>query len=136
MGKNVLMRALLAIAIAAALTSATASALLSVTIRKPLVIDIIAQEATLRLDSIAPIYDETLNIYRSFNLTITNTASNSINAKITINLYNSTMAIIAHGETSVSIPKSTETVIVPLVWATGKNLTSLASGRIIIEQRG
>ncbi|MEM1590314.1 MAG: hypothetical protein QW175_07840, partial [Candidatus Bathyarchaeia archaeon] len=80
MGKNVLMRALLAIAIAAALTSATASALLSVTIRKPLVIDIIAQEATLRLDSIAPIYDETLNIYRSFNLTITNTASNSINA--------------------------------------------------------
>ncbi|MEM2512710.1 MAG: hypothetical protein QXU81_00095 [Candidatus Bathyarchaeia archaeon] len=121
-------------AVVASFVFATTTALTSVFVRKPLVVNVIAQEPTLSLNSAVFTYNSTKNIYTDCTLTITNTAGGGITAKIAITLYDATQTKIAYGEKTVSIASSSANVNVSLDWLPGKSITNLSSGIIAIEQ--
>jgi len=111
-----------------------AASLTTVTITKPLVIEINVQEPTVQATDIQFNFNASSMQYESCSITIEKIGGGLYSAQITVTLVDAANATVASGSVTVSNYSSGSTINVSLSWENGKTVTDVAGGRIVVEQ--
>ena len=122
------------IGLVALIGGAIAASLTAVTITKPLVIEINVQEPSLQATDIQFNFNATSMRYDSVDITIERIGGGLYSAEVTVTLVDAANATVASGSVTVSNYSSGSTVTIVLSWESGKTVTDVAGGTIVIEQ--
>ena len=105
---------------------------------KPLVENIIVENTQLTIESLSfTDYNATANRYENVSITLTNPTSVSLQADIYVTLYANDGMEAAHATlTGVTVDAGgSYSIKIELVWIIGKDLSDVASGKIIVQQK-
>ena len=134
--KNMEMPKWVAVCLAAsalAMLCFAAYALTSYTLLKPFTLTITTAPCPLEVASLSFTYDPAQNQYTSCAMQVSSSSASPLTATVYVYLKNSNQTTIASGQLTQQFNTGTNSLTVPLSWASGETVGNVAGGYIVIQ---